>query len=136
MCGERPSKVSSKLYIGFSPAMATITPSLHLILSNKIILSGPPLGQGGYGIVYKGVWSTTSVAKKKLLLQNLSTELKIEFEKECTRMLELGHPNIVQLLGVCMDSEYAIVTEFAPDGNLFNLLHSQKPIGWPAGANE
>jgi hypothetical protein len=44
----------------------------------------------------------------------------------------LEHPNITQLMGLCMDPHLCIVTEFLPYGNLYDFLHNPDNVmDWP-----
>ncbi|KAG6469620.1 wall-associated receptor kinase 3-like [Zingiber officinale] len=81
------------------------------------------LGQGGYGIVYKGkIGDNLFVAIKKPKV--LSERKKKEFWKEMLILSKVNHKNIVKLLGCCLDVEVPmLVYEFVPNGNLFELIH-------------
>ncbi|GJN28610.1 hypothetical protein PR202_gb16814 [Eleusine coracana subsp. coracana] len=65
------------------------------------------LGNGGFGIVYKGVLQNgKEIAVKMLRDVNLDDD---QFQKEVTILYGLKHRNIVQLVGYCAESklEYA-----------------------------
>lgn len=91
---------------------------------------GPELGRGGFGVVHQGTWRHNDVAVKKLLMENISSESAQEFERESKIMAQLHSPNIVQFYGFCM-SPYCLVMEYMPNGSLFNVLKSDKPLEWP-----
>ncbi|XP_041995685.1 U-box domain-containing protein 33-like isoform X1 [Salvia splendens] len=73
------------------------------------------IGQGGYGIVYKGEILNKTVAIKKLHLYN--TQRQLEFHREVLCLGRLHHPNIVDLIGVCRES-WLLVYEYLPGGSL------------------
>jgi hypothetical protein len=50
-----------------------------------------------------------------------------EYHKELVTMSKLSHPNIIRLLGVCLDP-IAMIIELAPYGALDNYLHGLEPI--------
>lgn len=59
------------------------------------------LGEGSFGIVYKGKWHGKFVAVKKLKDEILRHPSEVDkFKKECGILRELKHPNIVELLEV------------------------------------
>ena len=63
------------------------------------------LAGGGYGDVFKGVWEGAPVAIKRFGKRLLSTKKAIkDFIKEIEVLNQLRHPNIVQYLGVSIDS--------------------------------
>src|SRR5262245_49927368 len=62
---------------------------------------GKELGQGGFGIVYKGTYQFSPVAIKKLQIGNLSLEAQEEFKKEAEMMAQLHHRNIIHFYGYC-----------------------------------
>jgi serine/threonine protein kinase len=59
------------------------------------------LGQGGYGIVYKGLWGEEAVAVKRI--QSANTESN---EKEEEALKSLNHPNVIKLLDVEVDKDF------------------------------
>jgi len=89
------------------------------------------LGRGGFGVVYQGTWRHNDVAVKKLLVENISFDAAEEFEKEAKVMAQLRSPNIVQFYGYCVSPNYCIVMEYMPNGSLFSVLRSHKPLEWP-----
>lgn len=52
------------------------------------------IGQGGFGIVYKGIWHGASVAVK--FMRTKSLDLKSELAREVVLSQMLCHPNVVQ----------------------------------------
>ncbi|CAL5025954.1 unnamed protein product [Urochloa decumbens] len=102
------------------------------------------LGEGGFGRVYKG-WvdektmnPTRSgigmvVAVKKLNPE--SVQGLQEWQSEVNFLGRLSHPNLVRLLGYCVeDRELLLVYEFMPKGNLENHLFRKgaafEPLPW------
>lgn len=63
---------------------------------------------------------------------NYQTEESIdEFEKECTTMRMAKHPNIVRMLGICIDDEESnmcLLMEYCCMGNLRNYLLSKAKV--------
>jgi tRNA A-37 threonylcarbamoyl transferase component Bud32 len=98
--------------------------SLKYSMNNK-------LGEGGFGVVYKGEWQNVPVAIKELHLKNLSNEALQEFKSEAEIMAKLRFPNIVTLYGVCLEpNKYSMVIELMPKGSLYDLLHNGQPLPW------
>ena len=91
------------------------------------------LGEGGFGIVYQGVWQHATVAIKKLKHQKLTEDSVAELHAEASLMSQLHNPHIVQFYGFCFESpHFAIVMEYMPDGSMYGLLHSDHPLTWDA----
>jgi len=62
-------------------------------------------------------------------LSNLSSHLR-DFKKEVKIMRHLSHPNIVQLLGVCVEPpNLCIVTEYLTNGSLEDVLNKMEKQG-------
>ncbi|KAJ8630976.1 hypothetical protein MRB53_024299 [Persea americana] len=81
------------------------------------------IGEGGYGIVYKGVLEdNTQVAVKNLL--NNRGQAEKEFKVEVETIGRVRHKNLVRLLGYCAEGAYRmLVYEYVDNGNLEQWLH-------------
>jgi serine/threonine protein kinase len=66
------------------------------------------LGSGGFGTVYKGVLENGGEIAVKVL-HNFSGLDDTEFHKEFDNLRGLKHPNIVELVGFCNESEEELV---------------------------
>eukprot|EP01119_Soliformovum_irregulare_P014377 TRINITY_DN3931_c0_g1_i3.p1 TRINITY_DN3931_c0_g1~~TRINITY_DN3931_c0_g1_i3.p1 ORF type:complete len:683 (+),score=170.64 TRINITY_DN3931_c0_g1_i3:117-2051(+) len=86
---------------------------------------GKILGQGNFGVVYKGQWQqTTPVALKSVTGEDLS-----EFLSEAHITKALNHPNCVRFLGLFLQEEKIyIVTEFMARGSLLSLLRAETEV--------
>ncbi|KAL6075324.1 Insulin-like growth factor 1 receptor, variant 2 [Balamuthia mandrillaris] len=87
------------------------------------------IGQGSFGVVYRGIWRNTTVAIKCVKSNSLSKKQMEEFRQEVDMMSGLRpHVHVVQLLGVCVDAAFplCIVTEFLSKGSLLDYLQSLK----------
>jgi Protein tyrosine and serine/threonine kinase len=118
-----------------SPKAKEITQPLGQInLSFSIPYStlgfGKKLGQGGFGIVFKGTWQHTEVAIKQLhMMDKQSADMLTEFHQETHLMIQLNHPNVIRLYGACIDQDpYCLVMEYMPKGSLYDVLHSALPL--------
>ena len=87
------------------------------------------LGQGHFGVVVqaevKGIEAGVerSPVAIKVLKEGASNQAKKEFFKEATLMHAFDHPNILRLLGVCVDQEpLCMIFEFMELGDLNNFL--------------
>ncbi|XP_060195249.1 uncharacterized protein LOC132624497 [Lycium barbarum] len=96
--------------------------------SNKI-------GEGGFGAVFKGRLSDgTSVAVKQL--SHSSRQGNREFLNEIAMISCFQHPNLVNLLGCCIEgTELLLVYEYLENNSLaralFNSEKSQLILDWP-----
>ena len=88
---------------------------------------GEKIGQGGFSMIYKGIWNMLPVAVKVIFDPNVTEELLIEFNNEIRMLFLLRHPNIILLIGICSKPQkLAIIMEFMESGSLFELLHRNK----------
>lgn len=105
--------------------------SLTCLINEKDITLGMKLGDGSFGIVRKGEWTTSTkltipVAVKVLKQDALSLPGAFEdFVKEINAMHQLDHCNLVRLYGVVLSSPLMMVTELAPLGSLIDYLRKQ-----------
>nr|POE46682.1 cysteine-rich receptor-like protein kinase 28 [Quercus suber] len=80
------------------------------------------LGQGGFGVVYKGKLSNGQVIAVKRLSKN-SIQGDLKFKNEVLLVAKLQHRNLVRLLGFCLEGiERLLIYEFVPNGSLDNFI--------------
>ncbi|KAG5021848.1 hypothetical protein JHK85_018190 [Glycine max] len=97
------------------------------------------IGEGGYGIVYRGLFPDgTKVAVKNLL--NNKGQAEREFKVEVEAIGRVRHKNLVRLLGYCVEGAYRmLVYEYVDNGNLEQWLHGDvgpvSPMTWDIRMN-
>lgn len=83
------------------------------------------IGEGGQGTVYKAVIDGVAVAIKKC--KEIDESRKMEFVQELVILCRVSHPNIVKLLGCCLQFEAPmLVYEFVQNKTLQELLDLQR----------
>ncbi|XP_066166893.1 probable LRR receptor-like serine/threonine-protein kinase At1g56140 [Oryza sativa Japonica Group] len=90
------------------------------------------LGEGGYGMLYKGKLSDGRVIAVKQLSQS-SHQGKSQFVAEVTTISAMQHRNLVKLHGFCIDSNTPLlVYEYLQNGSLDTALfgHSRLNLDW------
>ncbi len=101
-------------------------------LNNDDIELKEKIGRGNFGDVYKGVLKKTgtgtlkemNVAVKTCKI-NLPDEQKRKFLAEGRILKQYNHPNIVQLIGICVHKQpIMIVMELVEGGALINYLRT------------
>ncbi|KAK4383303.1 putative receptor-like protein kinase [Sesamum angolense] len=81
------------------------------------------IGEGGYGIVYRGQLINGATVAVKRLLNNLGQAEK-EFRVEVEAIGHVRHKNLVRLLGYCIEGTHRLlVYEYVNNGNLEQWLH-------------
>ncbi|XP_044489003.1 PR5-like receptor kinase [Mangifera indica] len=87
------------------------------------------LGQGGYGVVYKGkLFDGCCVAVKVLTESKGNGE---EFINELASISRTSHINIVTFLGFCFEGrKRTLIYEFMSNGSLEKFMHEKDPLKW------
>ncbi|XP_075516664.1 putative receptor-like protein kinase At5g18500 [Primulina tabacum] len=81
------------------------------------------IGEGGYGVVYRGQLANGTLVAVKRLLNNLGQAEK-EFRVEVEAIGHVRHKNLVRLLGYCIEGTHRLlVYEYVNNGNLEQWLH-------------
>ncbi|KNA20627.1 hypothetical protein SOVF_050670 [Spinacia oleracea] len=89
----------------------------HHFTANNII------GEGGYGVVYKGLLVNGTEVAVKRLVNNLGQAEK-EFRVEVEAIGHVRHKNLVRLLGYCIEGVHRmLVYEYVNNGNLEQWIH-------------
>ncbi|KAM0891317.1 hypothetical protein ACQ4PT_026480 [Festuca glaucescens] len=100
------------------------------------------LGQGGFGVVYKGVLRNGEIIAVKKIVSSLMPGLQKQFESEVYHLMTLKHPNIVRCLGYCYEiqntcveyngkyvfaetAERLLCLEYLPKGSLDKYLSDE-----------
>ncbi|KAI8565022.1 hypothetical protein RHMOL_Rhmol03G0228500 [Rhododendron molle] len=90
------------------------------------------VGQGGYGIVYRGQLSNDVYVAVKIL--NSTKENGEEFINEVGIIGTIHHVNVVRLVGYCADGfRRALIYEFLPNDSLEKFVSSDRDkrlLGW------
>ncbi|KMT02458.1 hypothetical protein BVRB_9g204070 isoform A [Beta vulgaris subsp. vulgaris] len=94
------------------------------------------IGEGGYGVVYKGLLVNGTEVAVKRLVNNLGQAEK-EFSVEVEAIGHVRHKNLVRLLGYCIEGVHRmLVYEYVNNGNLEEWLHGamrqQGTLTWEA----
>ncbi|KAE9616519.1 hypothetical protein Lal_00035146 [Lupinus albus] len=92
------------------------------------------IGEGGYGIVYRGLLQDGNIVAVKNLLNNKGQAEK-EFKVEVEAIGKVRHKNLVRLVGYCAEgAKRMLVYEYVDNGNLEQWLHgdvgSVSPLTW------
>jgi len=138
------------LLIVFSVCYVRKSGEKNFSIEDKDLELREVLGEGRFGLVYKGMWrGNTEVAVKVLKHENLDANEEKQFKKEAFLLKELSpHPNIVQFLGLSITSSSTsspikeenqerkgsklqlnkfsikIVTEFIGEGSLHQFMRT------------
>ncbi|KAM0833331.1 hypothetical protein ACQ4PT_064322 [Festuca glaucescens] len=62
------------------------------------------LGQGGFGVVYKGVQRNGEVVAVKKIKSSFMPGMQRQFENEVCHLMMLKHPNVVRCKGYCYET--------------------------------
>lgn len=92
------------------------------------------LGQGAFGRVFQArapgliAGEDFTLVAVKMLKDDASQDMQVDFEREACLLSEYDHPNIVKLLGVCaFGRPMCLLFEFMARGDLNEFLRSNSP---------
>ncbi|CAH8262439.1 unnamed protein product [Arabidopsis lyrata] len=93
------------------------------------------VGRGGFAEVYKGILSRNGeeIAVKRITRGGRDDERREkEFLMEIGTIGHVSHPNVLSLLGCCIDNGLYLVFIFSSRGSVASLLHdlNQAPLEW------
>jgi serine/threonine protein kinase/GTPase SAR1 family protein len=93
------------------------------------------IGKGAFGLIKRALYRNQEVAVKVMLgaaQEGAKQKAFNEFRREVHVMSGMRHPNLVNMIGFCVNP-FALVMELLPAGNLYKFLqqHREQDIGWP-----
>ncbi|XP_062619577.1 activated Cdc42 kinase-like isoform X3 [Saccostrea cucullata] len=109
------------------PTSYIVSPGRQIIPAEAIHIN-KTLGEGEFGVVQQGVWTTERGEKVQVALKCLSKDRMEngtqEFLKEAAIMQTIDHENICAMFGVVIDKDdtLILVTELAPMRSLLECL--------------
>ncbi|NXV23102.1 FAK2 kinase, partial [Cepphus grylle] len=103
----------------------------HYGISREDITLGRILGEGFFGEVYEGIYTTPKGERVNVAVKtckkDCSLENKDKFLSEAVLMKKLDHPHIVKLIGIAEEEPTWIIMELYPYGELGQYLEQNKP---------
>ncbi|XP_047307764.1 protein STRUBBELIG-RECEPTOR FAMILY 8 [Impatiens glandulifera] len=121
-----------------SPITATSYTVASLQLATNSFSQENLIGEGSLGRVYRGEYASQRVvAIKKIDNAALSLQEEDNFIEAVSNMSRLRHPNIVMLVGYCVEhGQRLLVHDFVGNGSLHDMLHfadeRSKTLNWNA----
>ena len=104
---------------------------VNTISFQQIELLGDPIGQGGFGAVFRGKWKARKgevVAVKKCTIAGTRENPVIPREVQILSSVP-EHPNIISFYAIARNyPDMFIVTEFAEKGSLFDYFHKKMQV--------
>ncbi|XP_009981839.1 PREDICTED: protein-tyrosine kinase 2-beta, partial [Tauraco erythrolophus] len=102
----------------------------HYGISREDITLGRILGEGFFGEVYEGIYTTPKGERVNVAVKtckkDCSLENKDKFLSEAVLMKKLDHPHIVKLIGIAEEEPTWIIMELYPYGELGQYLEQNK----------
>ncbi|XP_030929334.1 receptor-like serine/threonine-protein kinase SD1-8 [Quercus lobata] len=117
---------SEDLEVPFFSLATIVTATNNFSSDNK-------LGEGGFGLVYKGILTDGHEIAVKRLSRSSIQGLN-EFKNEVMLIAKLQHRNLVRLLGYCIEGEeIMLIYEYMPNGSLDSFIFDEtraNVLGW------
>ncbi|XP_058727858.1 G-type lectin S-receptor-like serine/threonine-protein kinase At1g34300 isoform X2 [Vicia villosa] len=87
------------------------------------------LGSGGFGTVYKGIFSNGTIVAVKVLRGSSNKKIDEQFMAEVGTIGRIHHFNLVRLYGFCFERNLiALVYEYMGNGSLDRYLFHEKKV--------
>eukprot|EP01117_Protostelium_nocturnum_P016988 TRINITY_DN6823_c0_g1_i1.p1 TRINITY_DN6823_c0_g1~~TRINITY_DN6823_c0_g1_i1.p1 ORF type:complete len:1316 (+),score=310.29 TRINITY_DN6823_c0_g1_i1:1-3948(+) len=101
-----------------------LTAAKKAIVNFDEISNMKPIGNGAFGVVFKGHWRELEIAVKQIKSEHVTKEQVEEFLSESTLLQNLRkHPNIVMFIGITVPPQpLSLVTEYCGGGGLYQYL--------------
>ncbi|OPJ68347.1 protein-tyrosine kinase 2-beta isoform A [Patagioenas fasciata monilis] len=103
----------------------------HYGISREDVTLGRILGEGFFGEVYEGIYTTPKGERVNVAVKtckkDCSPENRDKFLSEAVLMKKLDHPHIVKLIGIAEEEPTWIIMELYPYGELGQYLEQNKP---------
>ncbi|XP_017781945.1 PREDICTED: activated CDC42 kinase 1 isoform X2 [Nicrophorus vespilloides] len=105
--------------------------SLTCLIQERDITLGVKLGDGSFGVVKRGEWTSPTGRSMPVAVKVLKADALTQpgvfddFIKEVQSMHILSHPNLIRLYGIVLTAPMMMVTELAPLGSLLDCLRKQ-----------
>ncbi|KAK4757608.1 hypothetical protein SAY87_018909 [Trapa incisa] len=91
------------------------------------------VGKGGHAEVYKGVLLNGEEIAVKRLTRGSNDDRKVkDFLTEIGTIGHVNHPNVLPLLGCCVDNGLYLIFQFSSRGSIASILHNENlpTIDW------
>ncbi|CAH2073798.1 unnamed protein product [Thlaspi arvense] len=116
------------------PAYAKLFSAAELQLASNNFSDENLLGEGPLGSVYRAKLPDGQFAAvRNIPMSSLSLHEEEKFTEVLQTASKLRHPNIVTLLGFCIDNgQHLLVYEYVGHLSLYNAMHDEvyKPLSW------
>ena len=100
-------------------------------LSYTVFVKGNVVGKGGHSEVYKGLLPGGQYIAVKRLMQTESGDQKtIDFLNELGIICHMSHPNIIHIIGFCVESGFYLIFLFLEHGSLASWLHGKDALSF------
>uniref|UniRef100_A0A3Q0RLS6 receptor protein-tyrosine kinase n=1 Tax=Amphilophus citrinellus TaxID=61819 RepID=A0A3Q0RLS6_AMPCI len=149
--GTKEKKVKRRSYLRSAVGNLGISGELQAKLQDVMVMRnwlsvGKVLGEGEFGSVVEGHFrqpdgSSEKVAVKTMKLDSFSQREIEEFLNEAACMKDFNHPNVIKLLGVCLEvgsgnfPKPMVILPFMKHGDLHSFLlrsrHTESPMFLP-----
>ena len=105
---------------------AALHESLIPLIPSEEVKFFEVINRGSSCVVYRGLWRGTEVAIKQFKIEYSTSAKELEkFIKEMQVLSQMRHPNLILLMGVCIDQpNLCLISELVPNCSLFQALHN------------